>query len=104
MKSVDKVAEALGISAGEAGVLIQNASAYTNKGKGLVQQNHKTTERVAQCFDECPLWLSAELNTIVGWQFSQAVFWLRKAGWKIKTVGLGGHQFAYQLVERGPDV
>jgi hypothetical protein len=102
MKSVESVMEKLGIAKEEAKLLLNTAEEYSNKGKGLVFENHKTTEEIANLFLERPLWLSAELNEKVGWQFSQAVFWLRKRGWKIKTVSLGGHQFAYQLVEAGP--
>lgn len=98
MKAIEKVATELNITLEQAQEVIESASSYTNRGKGQVARNHKTTEKVADLFRMNPLWLSAELNEAVGWQFSQAVFWLRRAGWNIKTVALGGHQFAYQLI------
>lgn len=102
MKSVAKVMDQLGVGEEVAIGLIDKAREYANPGKGLVFKDHKTIERVAGLFVSAPIWLNRELNQLVGWQFSQAVYHLRRSGWKIKTVCLGKSQYAYQLVEVGP--
>ena len=69
---------------------------YTNPGKGLVLTNDSITGRVAALFDANPFRESRELNELVGWQFSQAVYALRRRGWRIQTLRLGPRRFAYQ--------
>jgi len=100
MKSFEKVSSTLNISEEDAQELLKTATEYANEGKGLVLSNDKTADEVAILFGEKPVWLSAELNEKVGWQFSQAVYGLRKRGWSIKTLALGRRMFAYGLVSR----
>jgi len=75
-----------------------HAEPYTNAGKGIVLTKDSTTKRVADLFDERPYWTSKELNELVGWQFSQAIFALRRRGWAIRTLRIGPHAFAYERV------
>ena len=100
MKSFEKVSSALSISEEDAQKLLETATEYANQGKGLVLSNDRTADEVAELFGQKPVWLSAELNERVGWQFSQAVYSLRKRGWSIKTLALGKRMFAYGLVSR----
>lgn len=71
---------------------------YTNEGHGVVLENKKTAERLLELFEQKPLWTSKELNNILGWQFSQAVYSLRKKGKHILTQKIAPRQYAYELV------
>lgn len=101
MKTIESVMAALHVGREEAETVLKTATEYSNRGKGLIANNPSTTEAVAELFAERRLWLSADLNDRVGWQFSQAIFHLRRAGWNIKTVCLGEKQYAYKLLEKG---
>ena len=72
---------------------------YTNDGKGIILENATTAARLMGLFQEKPFWENTELNDRLGWQFSQAVFSLRKRGLKITTERLGHRKFGYRLVE-----
>lgn len=102
MKATAYIQEKFGVDEATANALIANAKVYTNQGKGQVARNGDTIKKVANLFNEKSIWLSPELNERVGWQFSQAIFWLRKRGWVINTVSFGHHIFGYQLIQR-PD-
>ncbi len=99
MKSSTTIAASLNVDEITAAGILAAATEYSNRGKGLVLVDKQRTERLAELFREKPIWLSAELNEQIGWQFSQAVFALRRAGYKIKTLSLGGRMFAYKLEE-----
>lgn len=71
---------------------------YTNEGKGIVLDNSSTAGILATMFDKKPFWTSAELNDALGWQFSQAVYNLRRQGLKIITRRLGARKFGYELI------
>lgn len=71
---------------------------YTNRGKGEVLTNDSVTSQVAALFKAKPFRESSELNELVGWQFSQAVYALRQRGWRIQTLRLAPRRFAYQLL------
>lgn len=102
MKSVESVMSGLDIDEPTATELIANATEYSNRGKGLVLVDGKTADKVANLFKERQVWLSAELNDKVGWQFSQAVYYLRRRGWNIKTICLGNRMFGYRLAATPP--
>jgi len=72
------------------------AEVYTNPGKGTVLTSDSITSRLAALFMQKPVWTSMELNELIGWQFSQAVYALRRKGWRITTVKLGPKQYAYR--------
>jgi hypothetical protein len=74
------------------------AQPYTNQGKGLVLKNDSTTKKVAELFDERAYWTSQELNDRVGWQFSQAIYSLRRKGMAIVTLRIGPKAYAYQRI------
>jgi hypothetical protein len=76
--------------------LMHAATVYTNPGKGVVLTSDSVTSRLADLFNERARWTSAELNERLGWQFSQAVYALRRRGWKITTVKIGPRAYAYQ--------
>lgn len=84
----------------ETTVLLQNAQNYVNMGKGLVLKNSETVEKLKGLFGFKPIWLSYELNEKLGWQFSQAVFYLRKQGYDITTLKLSPRVFAYKLMSK----
>lgn len=71
---------------------------YTNEGKGTVLENQTTAAIVNGLFQEKSFWESSELNEHVGWQFSQAIYSLRRKGLKIVTERLGHRRFGYRLV------
>ena len=71
---------------------------YDNPGKGYVLTNDSITGRVAALFQAKPFRESRELNELVGWQFSQAVYALRQRGWRIQTLKLAPKRYAYQLL------
>lgn len=98
--SVERIMLKLGVDQEAAEELLDTAEAYRNKGKGLVFVDYKAADKVAKLFDARPIWLSAELNEAVGWQFSQAIFQLRRWGWKIDTVSVGRRMFAYKLIAK----
>ena len=77
---------------------VEQDEPYTNPGKGLVLTNDSITSRVASLFKAKPFRESSELNELVGWQFSQAVYALRQRGWRIQTLRLAPKRFAYQLL------
>jgi hypothetical protein len=60
------------------------AQPYTNQGKEL--------------FNERAYWTSQELNDRVGWQFSQAIYSLRRKGMAIVTLRIGPKAYAYQRI------
>ena len=103
MKTTETIMNTLNVDEVTAKGILASAEEYTNRGKGLVFADNNLVERVAQLFKEKPIWLSAELNREVGWQFSQAVYYLRRQGWKIKTLALGGRMFAYKVIEMVED-
>lgn len=70
---------------------------YTNPGKGTVLENQSSAAQLLELFEEKPFWENAELNAKLGWQFSQAVFTLRKKGLNITTERLGHRRFGYRL-------
>lgn len=72
---------------------------YTNEGYGIVLENKGTAGIVGEMFNEKPFWESTELNDKVGWQFSQAIYTLRKKGFNIVTERLGHKRFGYRLVK-----
>jgi hypothetical protein len=75
-----------------------NAEPYTNPGKGTVLENATVADRLAALFDDRAYWTSKELNDRLGWQFSQAVFSLRRRGMTIQTLRIGPRAFAYQRI------
>lgn len=101
MKGVSEVMSTLGIDAGEAAALVAKAVVYSNPGYGTVlKPSQKAIERLKLLFDQRPIWLSAELDKEVGWQFSQAVFYLRRQGYVIQTMKLTNRVYAYKLVNK----
>ncbi len=77
-------------------VNIENA--YTNDGNGTVLVNMKTADKLMALFNQRDEWTSAALNELLGWQFSQAVYALRRRGHNIVTRRIGPRQYAYRFV------
>ena len=100
MISTTVAMEKLSLSAHETAALLQQAQEYTNQGKGLVLKNSETVAKLKGLFGIKPVWLSCELNERLGWQFSQAVFYLRRQGYEIMTLKLSARVFAYKLVTK----
>lgn len=87
---------------------------YANPGFGLVLENMTTADTIMNLFDQKSFWTSTELNEIVGWQFSQGIFTLRRRlaklkprdplyGAKIKTVHINGNKYGYRFVKPAED-
>jgi len=99
--SVESLVEKLRVSPDTAERLLAQATEYCNAGKGVVLVNEGTVEQVAELFGDQDLWLNADLNDAVGWQFSQAIYALRQRGWLIKTLRVVGNVFASKWMGMG---
>lgn len=73
---------------------------YSNPGKGTVLTNTTTANQLLALLKEQPYRTNRELNDLLGWQFSQAVFTLRRRGFKILTLHIGPRTYATQLVTK----
>lgn len=84
-----------------------NNDGATNAGFGIVAVNWSDVDRMENLFEEKARWTSEELNDEIGWQFSQAIYGLRKRykrdnrPYVIITIRLEKHEFAYERREKG---
>jgi hypothetical protein len=60
-----------------------------NQGKGTVYENEQRAEKLVLLLMERPHF-NYELNALLGWQFSQATFTARKAGFNIRVYRVKG--------------
>ncbi len=69
----------------------------------VIEPDESTVTRLKGLFNQKDVWTSAELNERLGWQFSQAIFYFRRAlrkdgTFRILTEALGDRKYQYRLI------
>ena len=96
--TVEKLMERLSVDRETAEAYMLKARVYSNAGKGKVFKNTAIIQKLGDMLRQQPDWFNFDLNRELGWQFSQAVFYLREEGWNIDTIKLTNGVYVTHLI------